>query len=214
MKIANIIYENELINHSKVDYINYINKSMKYDDIDKSLPTLYVGWSFMKSCNLDDVIIQNANILEKRIITNQLYWECDFSEDKSSHINGIESFVKEAPDLYFSPKYSYINLDPIFFQIKDVDDLLDIIPKSLTSVYLYKDEILYILANDSKFEEKIWGINLDTYQYFQFNIDEIIGRINERSNKVINDSNGELYVNNNKQFPDFIRLKRYLVTIL
>ena len=165
-------------------------------------------------CNPDDDIIQNANILDKRIITNQLYWECDFSEDKSSHVNGVESFVTDAPELYFSPKYSYINLDPIFFQIKDIDDLLDIIPKSLTSVYTYKNEILYILAADPQFGEKIWGINLDTYQYFQFNIDEIIARINERSVKVINDGDGELYINYSKKIPDFSKLKRYLVTIL
>ena len=69
MKIANIVYEKNLVNHTKVDYINYVNGEVKYNNLDTSLPTLYVGWSFMKQCNPDNEIIQNANILYKKIIT-------------------------------------------------------------------------------------------------------------------------------------------------
>jgi hypothetical protein len=50
MKIANVIYEKELVNHTIVDYVNYINVATEYDSLDKTLPTLYVGWSFMKAC--------------------------------------------------------------------------------------------------------------------------------------------------------------------
>ena len=67
MKIANIIYEDDLVNYTKVEYINYFNESKKYEEIDKSLPTLYVGWSFMKDCNPDDEVIQNADILKKKV---------------------------------------------------------------------------------------------------------------------------------------------------
>ena len=63
IKLANIIYEKDLVNHTKLDYVNYFNKPQNYDSIDKSLPTLYVGWSFMKACNEFNEIIQNANIL-------------------------------------------------------------------------------------------------------------------------------------------------------
>ena len=105
MKIGNIIFENELVNHSKVEYINYINEATSYDELDKTLPTLYVGWSFMKECNPNNEIIQNANILHKKIIQNELFWECSFKESKSSHIKGTESFVNSVPQFYFTPKY-------------------------------------------------------------------------------------------------------------
>ena len=72
MKLGNIIYEKELVNHTKVDYINYFNKPQIYHSLDKTLPTLYVGWSFMKSCNEFNDIIQNANILHKKIVANEL----------------------------------------------------------------------------------------------------------------------------------------------
>ena len=61
MKIANIIHDSELVNHTKAGYVNYYNEPKAYNDINKSLPTLYVGWSFMKACNPMNQIIQNAH---------------------------------------------------------------------------------------------------------------------------------------------------------
>ena len=60
LKIGNIIYKDELVNHTKVDYINYIPS--QYFDYDNTLPTLFVGWSFMKEISSLEVV-QNANIL-------------------------------------------------------------------------------------------------------------------------------------------------------
>ena len=208
MKVANIIYEKDLVNHTKVEYVNYFNEPKRYDELEK-LPTLFVGWSFMKNCNSDNEIIQHADILKKKIISNDLYWEFSFEESKSSHVKGIESFINLAPQFYFQPKYSYVNLDPIFFQLAETDDLMYALPKEIDTFYNYKDEMLYVLV-----ENKIWGINLKTYEFFQFNIDEIIRRITERSNKVFADIKGETYLSYYKIFPNFPQLKRYIVTIL
>jgi len=209
MKIANIVYEKDLVNHTKVDYINYYNQQIIYDDLDKSLPTLYVGWSFMKQCNPNNEIIQSANILKKKIITNELYWEFSFEENKSSHVNGIEKFVNLVPQLYFTPKYQYVNLDPLFFQIADIEDLVTITPKEIDSIYLFKDDFLYLLK-----ENKIWGINLQLYRYFLFDIGIIKNSFIEKSKKVFDDKDGELYITQFKIFPTFEQLKRYMVVIL
>jgi len=209
MKIANIVYEKELINHVKSELVNYYNEAIEYDKLDRSLPTLYVGWSFMKSCNSDNKIIQNADILKKKIITNELYWECSFEESKSLHIKGVENFINFVPQFYFSPKYKYINLDPVFFQLKDVDDLMDVIPKKIDSTYCYKDEMLYIL-----YQNNITGVNLKTYGFFQFNIGEILTRIRERTNRTYDDLNGEIYEKFYKILPNYTQLKRYLITML
>ena len=40
MKVANIVYENELVNHKQVSYINYV-KHGSDDYFDVTLPTLY-----------------------------------------------------------------------------------------------------------------------------------------------------------------------------
>jgi len=208
MKIANIVYENELVNHEKLDYINYFNESIEYNKLDKSLPTLYVGWSFMKLCNPNDSIIQNANILHKKIITNELYWECSFEESKGSHIKGLERFIDSIPIFYFTSKYEYINLDPIFFQLRDIDDLMDVIPKNIESSYKFKNEMFYLLYDD-----KIWGLNLDTFKYFKFNVDDILNRILLRTQSTFLDTDGEQYQQYYKLFPNFVQLKRYAVVI-
>jgi hypothetical protein len=224
MKIANIIYEEELVNHTKSDYINYINAKTEYSKLQelweaeniheaappyRIMPTLYVGWSFMKDCNPDNPIIQNADILRKKIIANELYWECSFAESKSSHVKGVDNFVKLAPQFYFQPKFTYINLDPVFFQIVDVQGLMDVLPKEINMMYNFKNEMLYILH-----EDKITGINLKMYEYFKFDTKEIIERIIERSETSYEDPQGIFYQDQYKIFPNYPYLKRYLIVIL
>ena len=209
MKIANIIYEDELVNHTEVDYINYHKECKKYEDLDKSLPTLYVGWSFMKGCNPDNEIIQNADILKKKIVTNELYWEFSFQESKSSHVKGLQTFTNLAPQFYFSPKYKYTNLDPVFFQLANIQDTLDVIPKKIDSVYQYKQDMLYLLCDN-----KIIGLNLKTYGYFEFKIEELKNNIFSRTNNVAIDADGTAYLKYYKKFPNFAHLRRYIIVIL
>jgi hypothetical protein len=209
MKIANVIFDKELVNHTKVGYVNYINESKAYDEINKSLPTLYVGWSFMKACNPNNEIIQNADILKKKIITNELYWEFSFIESKPSHVKGVDTFVGLAPQFFFNPKYTYVNLDPVFFQIKDIQDLMDIVPKDITKAYNYKNEMLYILKDD-----KITGLNLKMYDFFKFDISVIIDMIKARTFYYEEDIDANIYQSYYKIFPNFTLLKRYLVTLV
>lgn len=209
MKLANIVYEKELVNHTELSYINYYKGLTEYDNLDKTLPTLYVGWVFMKASNPNNEIIQHADVLKKKIITNELYWECSFDESKSSHVNGVENFINLVPHFYFTPKYTYINLDPVFFQLKDVQDLFDVIPKKIDVLYQFKDEMIYLLI-----ENRIIGLNLLMYSFFKFNIDTIKGFLLERSTKNVIDLNGEIYQQQYKTFPNFTQLKRYLITTL
>jgi len=209
MKIANVIYEKELVNHTMVKYINYHQGALEYDSFDKKLPTLYVGWSFMKACNPNNEIIQHADILKKKIITNELYWEFSFEESKPSHVKGVDSFVNAAPQFYFTPKYQYINLDPVFFQIAEIEDLMAVLPKEIDGTYIFKNEMIYVLKDN-----KISGINLKMYEFFKFKTDEIIEHINYRTAVTVNDIDGQMYLNQYKIFPNFQHLKRYLVVIL
>lgn len=209
MKLANIVYEKELVNHTKVDYVNYINIATEYDELDKSLPTLYVGWLFMKTCNPNNEIIQNTNILERRIITNELYWECSFDENKGLHVKGVESFIKSIPEYYFKPRYKFINYDPVFFHVKDIEDLMNGLPTNIDVTYNYKNEMLYALVDNV-----IFGINLKMYEYFKFNIDDLLFRIAERTETGFLDEEGISYQRYYKILPEFKQLKRYIISIL
>jgi len=209
MKIANIVYGDELVNHTEVEYINYFKGCRGYDELDKSLPTLFVGWSFMKECNPNNELIQNVDILKKKIITNELYWEFSFQESKSSHVKGVESFSRLAPQFYFTSKYKFTNLDPIFFQLTNVRDVMDVLPKKIDSVYIHKDEMLYLIVDD-----KISALNLKMYEFFEFDIKELETQITSRTNDVTIDSDGALFLKYYKIFPNFAHLKRYVIVIL
>ena len=163
----------------------------------------------MKSCNEFNETIQNADILRKKIVGNELYWEFSFEESKPSHVKGVESFINLVPQYYFPPKYSYINLDPVFFQIVDVQGLLDVVPKEIDKVYNYKNEMLYVLKG-----KNISGVDLKMYSFFKFDIKEIQEEISVRSAVFINDMDGQMHLNQYKILPNFTLLKRYLITLL
>jgi len=163
----------------------------------------------MKKCNPDNSVIQNASVLYKKIVGNELYWECSFEESKSSHVNGVEDFIEHVAQYYFSPKYNYINLDPVFFQIVDIGDLMDILPKKFEVMYNYKNELLYVLSDNN-----IWNINLNLYRFFKFDIDRIIVTLDLRAETSYSDIEGEMYKKYYKLLPNFIRLKRYVIVML
>jgi hypothetical protein len=214
MKLANIVYETELVNHAEVGYINYYKGPIEYEKLEK-LPTLYVGWSFMKASNPQNEIIQHADILKKKIISNELYWELSFDEGKSSHVKGVENFVSAAPQYYFLPKYTYVNLDPVFFQLKDIQDLFDVIPKEIDATYNFKNEMLYLLKTGDTVS-RIIGINLKMYEFFKFGVTDIVNEVIIRTegDNYHNDFEGLIYLAYYKMFPNFSHLKRYLITIL
>lgn len=210
MKIGNILYEKELVNNEKVEYINYYDlnetPSVTLENIDNSLPTLIVGWNLLVN-KFPDL---EVNILKHKIVDRKLYWEFSFNENKSSHVNGIKSFTENVPDFYFSVRYKYTNLDPIFHNIRDNQELFDILPKEINGYYKFKDRMLYILSNS-----KIYGLDLEMYNFFKFNVQGMLKKIDELNigQKLI-DSEGEYYQEYYKLFPEFSHLKRYLVAIL
>lgn len=209
IKIGNIVSNTTLVNHTQVVYINYFNQSTPLADLDSSLPTLYVGWKFFKDSNPLSLMVQNQSILEKKVITNNLYWEFSFEENKSQHVSGVEMFARDVPFYYFSSRYKYINYDPIFFAIQSVEELMLLLPKNTDKVYNYKNEMLYALKGD-----QIYGIDLKMYNFFEFDTDKIIKVLSENTKKYVLDQEGLTYQTYYKTFPFFDQLKRYLVVLV
>lgn len=206
MKIANIIYDQELVKHEKKNFINYIcPPPSSLIDINLNLPTLFVGWNVVK----DNPNINSANILDKTIVTNKLFWEFSYKEKKSEYFKGIDNFINNAPIYYFKYNYKYINLDPIFFNISNIEDLKHILPKESQVIYNYKNEMLYIFYNNV-----IWGIDLKMYGYFNFDVVELKVEILKRNKLFIDDIDGDQYIEQYKNFPNFEELKRYMPVIL
>lgn len=217
MKLGNIIYQGDLVNHEKVEYINYIKEPVQVPD---ELPTLYVGWFMMKELNLNNPLIAAQSILDKKVITDKLYWEFSFKENKAQHVDGISNFVRNVPYHYFKPQYGYVNLDPVFFRLSSIEDLNDYLSKSYGAIYNYKGEMLYLLTNNSEgyrpIENTIIGVDLNMYEHFEFDMDKLIENLHKRVpiDHIYNDFDGEIYLKHYKIYPNFDDLKRYLVVLL
>ncbi len=206
MQIANIIYDSELVNHEKQSNINYLTGDDIYN-YDESLPTLFVGWFFFKE-NFTLREKYSVDILNKTILENKIYWEFSFDENKSEHINGVMDFVLSAPILYFKENYEYVNINPIFDNIRTFEDL-NKFNFHFDVFYNYKNEILYLLSAN-----KICGVDLTFFSFFNFDNNKIIDFFKKKSDTIINDLDGsklkkELFVFNNNN--DLIK---YLPVIL
>lgn len=204
MKIGNIIYDSELVNHDKIEYINYYDNIFD-ENIDYSLPTLFVGWITLKNSFVD----KKFDILNKEIIKNKQYWEFSFSENKASHVNGVIDFCESVPKYFFEGNFTYENIDPVFSKLKKTDDLINLLPEKIDSYYNYLNESLFFLCDN-----KIYGIDLRMFNIFNFDVQSILNTINSRSYIKNNDLDGQLYQQFYKIIPDYINLRRYVVCFL
>jgi len=209
MKIANIVYESELVNHVEVEFINYYRGDTVPSSIDFDLPTLYVGWSFIKNNITNSDTREKLSILETIIVPNKLYWEFAFSENKTSHIKGVNKFVNLAPRFYFESRYKYFVIDPVISNIYTTNEIIDHLVGDIDTMYNYKNEMLYLLSG-----ETIMGIDLKMFEFFKFSPDEIILEISKRTKASLIDLEGISYQQYLRIFPNFSYLKRYLVIIL
>lgn len=206
MKIGNIIYLDELVNHKKVEFINYYENIDDFSIVDYTLPTLFVGWKYLKSLNQ---INNNLSILDKNIVANKIYWEFSFNENKSEHINGVEYFTNNLPNYYFKDRYTYVDLNPLFFNISEIEELFLVLPKKIEKSYLIENKMLYLLVNN-----KITGIDLETYNFFNFNVKTILNQIELISENHVIDEDSAKLIKQKEIFIGFGNLKRYMVTII
>lgn len=202
-KIGNILYTDELVNHKKVDYINYIEND-NINIINNDLPTLIVGWYNVKKNNL-----KNISILNKTITPYNLYWEFTFEENKSNHVDGVETFTKLLPNYYFQKRYNYYTIDPIFYDIYVTEDIIKHINGEIEKCYLNND-MLYILTN----ENNIYGLNLHIYNYFLIKKENLLFYFSNKINIFVEDENNEIFNKYLNFFNGFEYTKRYLITFL
>lgn len=222
IQIANIVTEQNLSNHKKLEWINYVkyDSSMKGNinlHANMGVPTLIVGWLLFKN----EFSFLNPNILKHdgyNGYTN-IQWIFSMEEKMTEHFNGIEKFVKIAPRKYVEIN-PYRTIDPIKDNILNADHVLihlnGMVNLFCCNIYQYKDEIIYIYDR-TRFE--IIGIYLNSFRYFQYDVERIkkliFSRVQENpKNIVTKDTSGSIYQSYYKEFPEFDQLKRTMVLFL
>jgi hypothetical protein len=192
------------MNHKKLEWINYV-PTIAYCNM--GLPTLIIGWENYK--RIYGHIY--PNILQKRnSIDSTVRWEFSMEEKMVEHFNGVEDFIKTAPREYCN-LYKYVSIDPIKNNINhEYDVVLNLESTNKLIVYKYKDEILYLLDKERM---TIYGVYLNSYKYFKYDTEKIINILTDpiRCEKTIIDSDGSIYQQYYKHFPEFDQLKRSIV---
>ena len=182
-----------------------------------ALPTLVVGWSLFKN----EFSYLNPNILKHDGYNghSQVQWIFSMDEKMNEHFLGVEKFVKTAPRKFVEIK-PYRTIDPIKDNIQNADHVISYMNGFLNlfhcNTYQYKEEILY-LYDRTRFE--ITGIYLNSFRYFQYDVERIKDLIYSRvqqnlNNTVTKDTDGSIYQSYYKHFPEFDQLKRTMVLFL
>lgn len=200
MKVINILYNDEIVNHSRLSYVNYYYGD-DFSVINNDLPTLIIGWSIVKKNN-----IENVTILDNEIIKNKLYWCFSFDENKQKHVNDVEYYSRIMVEYYFGGRFTYEIVDPVFNNIHNVNELTEYINHP-TKGYFYKN-MLYLL-ND----REIRILNVDTFKFFGFDMNMVFEYLNYYCNKFIK-NNDSLYRYYFEHFNGYNNLKRYIVTLI
>lgn len=204
MKLANIIYNCELVNHDQCEYCNYIETDKLVIDYDINLPTLYVGWGLLKISNPDIKL----SILNHEIKKDWIYWTFDFNEKNDLHINDIENFVRKITYNHFiNGVYKYKIID--YIEYLTTDNLINSLPKKIDNVYIYKNSMLYL-----KDGINIYGVDLDGCKFFNLDINKIISYCNDTSPTILNDINGEKYIELCEIYGSLEYLKRFIVCLI
>jgi hypothetical protein len=158
MVVANIVSANNL--NVSCDF----NVVKSLDDTIQGLPTLIVGWDYIKKKYPDYDIIN-------RKISNNLYWTFKKTERRELHEEDIYNFIENSyKNLILNLEYIFV--DPILFNRKSIIKILRKILENDGVIAYYHDKMIYIYC-----DKYIFGIDLSLLEFIGLNIDKIIIKI-------------------------------------
>jgi hypothetical protein len=169
MKLGNIV------SNSTLNISNDFNVVKNIDDIMPGIPTLIVGWDYIKKKYPDYDIID-------RKLDDNLYWTFKKTEKRDFHEEDIYNFKQKIyHDLI--DKVTYIFIDPITQKKRTIKKILKRLSgKELISYH--HDDMVYIYADDL-----IFGIDLSLTDFVGLQNEKIIRKIKQKSKIFLTKSN-------------------------
>lgn len=161
MVIANIV------SNAKLNVSCDFNVVKSLDEAIQGLPTLIIGWDFVKK-NYPDY-----NIINRKLSEN-LFWTFKKTEKRELHEEDIYNFTRNSYRSLIS-NVEYIFVDPIILKKKS---LLKIIRKIYNSdiISYHHNDMLYICV-----DSYIFGIDLTLIDFIGLNPNKLVSKINNRS---------------------------------
>lgn len=169
MKIANIVSKDKI---SVSDEFNVV-KTM--DEINHSLPTLVVGYDYVKK-TFPDFDITNIQLKEN------VYWTFKKTEKRDKFEEDMNWFIYKAYHELVK-NISYIFVDPIQYDNKTLIKITRKILSMKNIITYVNNEMMYVFG-----EKYIFGIDLKLLKYIGLNVDKIKNKFEKVSSVFLVDS--------------------------
>lgn len=163
MKIANIV------SNTKLNVSEDFNVVESLDNAIQGLPTLLIGWDYVKEH------FSHYDIIN-RTLSDNLYWTFKKTEKRVLHEEDIYNFVERVYKNLVKD-INYVFIDPILFEKRKIKKILRKI-NSIKSVVSYKyDNMIYMYG-----ENIIFGVDLSLLDFIGLSKDKIEKKIEKLSN--------------------------------
>jgi hypothetical protein len=175
MKIANIV------SNTKENVSDDFNVVKSLDDIIQGLPTLIIGWEYIKNN------YPNYSIIDRKL-DNNLFWTFKKTENRELHDEDIYNFsLNVYKNLIKNVKYYFLDFISlkksnvkkflyIFYNNKSITYRHQQLIKNIDMAYIYMDNVIY-------------GIDLNLLEYIGFNKNKILDRISKNTKVFLEQNN-------------------------
>jgi hypothetical protein len=160
MKIGNIV------STTNINVSEDFNVVQSLDDIIQGLPTLIIGWDYVRS-NYPDY-----DVIEKKLGDN-LFWTFKKTENRGQHEEDLYNFVEKSyKNLIINISYVYI--DPVLFSLRKMKKVLRKITSTPKIIAYQHGSMLYIYGDNI-----IFGIDLNFMEFIGINQTKIKNKIKD-----------------------------------
>ncbi len=154
MKIGNIV------STTKIDVSVDFNVVQSLDEIIQGLPTLIVGWDFVKK-NYPDY-----DIIDRKLGDN-LYWTFKKTEKRELHEEDIYNF-KQTTYGYLIKDINYVFIDPIQHNRQLTKKILKKLKSFKNIIAYHHDNMIYLYA-----ENIVFGVDLTLLEFLGYSPSKI-----------------------------------------
>ena len=162
MKIANIV------STTKIDITNDINVVKSLDEITQGLPTLIIGWDYIKKN------YPSYDIIERKLDKN-LYWTFKKTEKRDLHEEDLYNFLQKTyKDLI--KDIDYVFIDPIIMKRKVIKKIIKKIHKTSNIISYQHDNMIYIYGDNI-----IFGVDLTLTDFIGLDRNKLLTKIKNKS---------------------------------
>lgn len=191
-------YIANILTNSKLDVSSFFHITSNFEEIDKTLPTLIIGWGEVKK------LFPEQNILKNEIEEN-LYWTFSKREKRYKYEQDLENFIKKVTD-NINNKINYHFFNYLLANTNKRVSFINYINKGFCSIY-YNSRFLYIYCIK---DEITLGISLKDLNYIGINSKDFINSLLNQNNNIICDNLKCIDNNSFNLIKDNVKIIAYL----